>query len=215
MENQNDKLPKSSLEAEAMQDSAIAKVNKKVVIVTLAVIVLLGAAIGIYFWMHSAGEKKAAEAMGRADIEMNDSTQFSMYKKIADDGSYKANERAKLMVAIKYYNDGKYEEALKYLQNASVDSEVIETGALSLEGDCQANLGKLDEALKCYSRALDSANENPLLVPYVMLKQANIYHAQKAYDKELEIYTTMRKDYPSFLPDVEKYYERAKVAAGK
>lgn len=200
---------------EAVQDAGVAKVSKKILIwscVALAVVLVVA---GVGYWWHQNGTQKAAEAIGKADMEQNDSVRFEMYKKIADDGSFKANERAKLMTAIKYYNDGKYEDALKYLQDASVSSPVIQTGAYSLEGDCYANLGKLDDALKAFNKALGEADDNPQLVPFVLVKMANIYRAQKNYEKEYEVYSTLRTDYPGFVFDVDKYYERARVAAGK
>ena len=198
-----------------MRDNAIAKVNKKVIVACLVVLLAVLVGGGIWYWIHTSNVEKATEAMGEADIEMNDSLRAIAYKKIADDGSTAPNERAKLMVAINYYQDGKYKEALEYLDKASVNSELVEVGMWSLKGDCNANLGNLDEALNCFSKGLDEADGNPQLVAFLLRKEANIYRAQKKYDKELECYSTIRTDYPSYMPDVDKYYERAKTQAGK
>lgn len=215
MENKTPNQSETRLNIEATQDSAIAKVNKKVIYVSIiAILVVLGvAAIG--YWIYKSGNDKANEAIGKADIEQNDSIKMAMYKQLADDGSYAANERAKLVVATRYYSEGKYQEAINYLDKASVKSQIIQTGAYTLKGDCYANLDKLDEALKCYNDALDEADNNPQLVPFVLVKMANIYRAQKNYEKELGVYTTIRTDYPGFMNDIDKYYERAKAAAGK
>lgn len=214
MENK-EKLPQNVLEEQAMRDNAIARVNKKVIIICAVAFVAILVGAGIWYFVHQNNVAKANEALGEADIEMNDSIQLAKYKAIADAGSNKPNERARLMVAIKYYQAGKYKEALEYLDKASVDSEVISVGIESLKGDCNANLGNLDGALACYSSALDEADGNPQLVPFILMKQANVYRAQKKYDKEYECYSTIRTDYPGFMPDVEKYYERAKTEAGK
>lgn len=214
-QNKTEKQPMGLKEVEAVQDAGIARVNKKVVVWSLVAIVVILVIGGIVYWVHQSGSEKANEAIGKADIEQNDSIQFAMYKKIADDGSYKANERAKLMVAIHYYQDGKYKEALEYLDKASVDSKIIETGIYSLKGDCYANLDQLDQAAKCFNKALDEADDNPQLVPFILVKLANIYRAQKKYEQEYEVYSTLRTDYPGFIYDVDKYYERARVAAGK
>lgn len=215
MEQNKDIKPDSLPAVEAIQDKAIAGVNKKVIIWTLVIIAVILVAGGIFYWLHSAGTAKENEQIGAADVEQNDSIRFSMYKKLADEGSYKAADRAKLMVAAKYYQDGKYQEALKYLDGVKVSSPVIQTGVYSLQGDCYANLNKLDDALKSFNKALDEADDNEQLVPFVLVKIANIYRAQKNYEKEYECYTTLRTDYPGFLYDVDKYYERAKAAAGK
>lgn len=200
---------------EAVKDTAIAGFNKKIIIWSCVAIVVVLAVAGIMYWIHTSGTEKANEAMGTADIEQNDSLQFQMYKKIADDGNYDGNQRAKILVAAHYYEDGKYQEALNYLDKASMSSEIVEPGIQSLKGDCYANLGKLDDALKCYNKGLGAADDNPAIVPFLMVKLANIYREQKNYTKEYEIYSEIQTKYPQYMPDVEKYVERARVAAGK
>ena len=49
----------------------------------------------------------------------------------------------------------------------------------------------------------------------MLFKQANIYREQKNYEKEFECYSAIRTDYPAFMQDIDKYYERARQAAGK
>lgn len=198
-----------------MQDNAIARVNKKVIIWSLIAIAVLLIGGGIAYWVHTTRDKEGKEAIGAADIEQNDSTRFAMYKKIADGPSSTARDRARLMTAVKYYEDGKYQEAINYLDGTSVGSEIIQTGVYSLKGDCYANMDKLDDALACFNKALGEASDNPQLVPFILVKMANIYRAQKNYEKEYEVYSTLRTDYPGFMYDVDKYYERAKAAAGK
>lgn len=200
---------------EAVQGAGIARVNKKVIIWSLVAIVVVMAIAGGMYWSYYSGNKKANEAIGKADMEQNDSIRFEMYKKIADDGDYDANNRARVMVAGHYYEQGKYEEALKYLDKADLDGERVEAGICLLKGDCYANLNKLDEAINCYNEALKEANNNPAIMPYAMLKLANVYRAQKKYDKEYEEYLKIQSQYPSFMGDIDKYVERAKIQAGK
>ena len=215
MEKKQNSVPQNVMEEQAMRDNAIAKVNKKLIIGCVVAFVAILAGAGIWYWVHTANVEKANEAIGKADMELNDSVRNAMYKQIADDGSNAPNQRARIMTAINFYDQEKYQEALDYLDKVSVGSDVVTVGVSCLKGDCYVNLNKLDEALDCYSDALDQADGNPQLVPYVLLKEANIYRSQKKYDKEYKCYSAMRTDYPAFLPDVEKYYERAKIAAGK
>jgi tetratricopeptide (TPR) repeat protein len=215
MESNTHNNPVNLSSEQDLRDIEFAQKSKKVVtwsLIGIAIILVVG---GLIYWLHSNGEKSAAEAIGKADIEMNDSIKFQMYKKIADDGSYKANERAKLMVAIKYYQDGKYKEALEYLDKASVGSDLVQAGAYSLKGDCYANLNKLDDAINSFEKALSEVGDNSQVVPFILFKEANIYRAQKKYDKEFEVLGKIRQEYPSYINDIEKYYQRAKAAAGK
>lgn len=216
MENKEIKEPKGTAATVAGKDGeAAVRVNKKIVVWTLVVIAAILVIGGGIYWYHSVQVDKANEAIAKADVEINDSLRNVMYKKIADDGSTKANERAKLMVAINYYQNKKYNDAIKYLDDASIDSDIIEAGAYSLKGDCYANLKNMDEALKCFNKALDIADGNQALVPFLMVKIANIYREQKNYEKEYEVYEALRAEYPNYLYDVDKYLERAKTAAGK
>lgn len=215
MENNTNKEPMGMAGVEAVKDAGVARVNKKVIIWSLVAVAVILLAGGAVYWYHTAQVDKANEAIAKADVELNDSIRNVMYKQIADAGSTKSNERAKLMVAINYYEKGKYNDAIKYLDQASVDSDIIEAGVYSLKGDCYANLNNLDEALKSFNKALDVADGNPALVPFLMVKIANVYRAQKNFEKEYEIYLSLRTEYPNYLYDVDKYVERAKIAAGK
>lgn len=194
------------------------KVNKKAITiaaVVVAVIVVVGLAI---YLVRVNGSKKAAEAIAVADLEMNDSIALNQYMKAAELG-YKSGNRAKLNCAIALYKKGDYNKALEYLKDASIDSEIVDAGRLTLMGDCYANTGKLDEALDCYNKAISASDNNPQVAPFVLVKEANIYREQKKYDKEYEAYEKIFNNYPEYVMglnfDIRKYAERAKANAGK
>lgn len=215
MEKETNNAPQNVIDEQVDGGNAIAKVSKKTVITCVAVFLVILCGGLVWYFTHLNNVEKAQEAMGAADMEMNDSIKAVMYKDIADAGSTAPNQRAKILTATKYYEEGKYQEALNYLDQVSVDSDIVTVGVYCLKGDCNVNLKKYDEALECYADALDAANGNSQLTPYVLLKEANIYHEQKNYEKELECYSAIRTEYPAFMQDVDKYYERALQAAGK
>ena len=82
------------------------------------------------------------------------------------------------------------------------------------------NLDRLDQAVKAYKDAISKADKNPDIVPFVLIKLANIYREQKNYKAEYEAYKTILSDYPSYQyvqgqqTDIRKYMERARIAAG-
>lgn len=211
--NNSQETPKSGVAA--TEAAVAAPVNKKLIIWSAVAVVVVLAVAGIMYWSHYSGTKKANEAIAKADMEQNDSLKVEMYKKVAEAGDYDANNRARVMVAGHYYKEGKYQEALNYLEKANLDGERVEAGICLLKGDCYANLNKLDDAVNCFNEALKKANNNPAIMPYVMLKLANVYRAQKNYDKEYEQYLNIQSQYPTFMDDIDKYVERAKVQAGK
>ncbi len=194
------------------------KVNKKAII-TVAAIILAIVVIGlIWFFISSSASKKADEAIALADTELNDSIALDRYMEAAALGS-KSGNRAKLEAAIRLYQKGDYQKAISYLEDASTDSKVVEAGKYTLLGDCYVNLENYDKALSCYDKAISAADNNPQVVPFVLVKKANIYRAQGKYDEEYKAYQTIFDKYPEYANnlsfDIRKYAERAKAAAGK
>ena len=123
------------------------------------------------------------------------------------------------MAAIGLYNDGKYDEAIKYLKDYSAGDAIIGPAALSLLGDCYVNTDKLDDAIAAYKKAISKSGDNEYYTPLFMVKLAHIYHEQKKYADEADIYQQIVDKYPAYLQNsyfnIEKDLERAKQLAGK
>ena len=206
--------------AEGDELMAKAKANKGKLMGALVFCIVIVVAAFAWVFINQAGSSKADELVGKADVEVNDSIAMKLYQEAAEAG-HKSGNRAKLEVAIRYYNDGKYEDALKYLNDASASDEIVAAGIQSLKGDCYVNLERLDDAVKAYKAAISDADENPDIVPFVLIKLANIYRAQQNYKAEYEAYKTIIDEYPSYQfaqgqqTDLRKYMERARIAAGE
>ncbi len=214
MENPNQTAPENKGENVA----GIAKINKKGIITGAICVVALAAIAMIWYAINQNGARKADEAIALADIEQNDSIALQYYQDAAKLG-HKSGERAKLQSAIALYDKGEYEQALAYLKDASSDSEIVEAGRYSLMGDCYVNLKNYDEALSAYKKAISTADGNPQIVPFVLIKEANIYRAQQKYSDEYKAYSEIIDNYPQYWQnlrtDIRKYAERARVAAGE
>ncbi|MCM1316845.1 MAG: hypothetical protein NC241_01540 [Bacteroides sp.] len=195
-----------------------AKDNKKKIITVAVLVVAVAVAAIVWFLVNQNGAKDADEAIALADIEQNDTTALALYKDAAKLGHASGN-RAKLNAAIALYNDGKYQEALDYLKDASVNSDIVEAGQYSLMGDCYVNLKQNAEALKAFDKAISAADGNPQIVPFILVKKANIYRAEANYKDEAKAYETIIKDYPEYAQsrrfDIRAYAERAKAQAGE
>lgn len=198
---------------------AKAKANKGKLMGALVFAIVIVIAAFAWFFISQSGSKKADELAGKADVELNDSTALQLYKEAAEAG-HKSGNRAKLEVAMRLYRAADYEQALKYLNDADIDDKIVAAGAECLKGDCLVNLERYDEAVKAYKEAIDEADENPDIVPFALIKLANIYRAQKNYKAEYEAYKTILDEYPSYQfaqgqqTDIRKYMERARIAAG-
>ena len=141
------------------------------------------------------------------------------YKEVADKFSGKAANLAALSAAESFYNEGNYEEAVKYLKKFSSKDAVLDANAMVLTGDCYVNLKKYDDAISAYQQAVRKADGNSQIVPRVLLKEANVYDEQKKYDKALECYTIIKKDFPDYRlgngVDIDAYIARENARLGK
>lgn len=195
---------------------AKARANKKGIMLCVIVLLLvvIGTMIGLLVTQN--GSRKADELVAKADIAQNDSVAMALYADAAKAG-YKSGNRAKAEMAIRLYRDGKYEEAIKYLDDCSFSDDIANPGVYSLKGDCYANLEQYDKAISSYQKAISKANGNPEIVPMMLVKEANIYRVQGKYADEAKAYKTILDDYPKYAKsmriDLRKYYERAAAQA--
>lgn len=209
-------------DAQAEQD-VLSKVKKhKKNLIWASIVVAALCVIGlVWYFIAMSGATKADEMVALADTEVNDSIALAYYQQAAEMG-YKSGNRAGINAGIILYRQGKYQEAINDLSNASSKSSIIEAGRLSLIGDCYVNLNDYDRALSSFKKAYDAADKNPQIAPFILVKLANIYRQQGHFDDEYKCYTTIKNEYPEYLQtlserrtDLRKYLERAKVQAGK
>ncbi len=212
MENVNETQKQAP---ETQEVEANGKNNRKTIVnigIIVAALIIIGL---IWFAVDRNSSAKADEAIALADVEMNDSIALKYYMDAAELG-HKSGNRAKLHAAIALYQQGKYEDALKYLKGASVSSDIVEAGKYSLMGDCYVNLKNYDEALSSYNKAVSAADNNPQIVPFVLVKEANVYRAQKRYREEDNCYKKIISEYPAYASglrfDIKKYAERANAS---
>lgn len=197
---------------------AKARANKKTIIYGLitAFVILIG--VMIWLLVSQAGSRKADELVAKADAAMVDSVATDLYAKAAQAG-YKSGNRAAAEAGIRLYRDGKYEEAIKYLDDADIKDDIVAAGVYSLKGDCYVNLDKNADALKCYDKAIGTADGNTQLVPLFLVKKANVYRAEGDYAKEAAAYKELIDEYPEYVrasqTDIRKFYERAQAQAAK
>ena len=176
--------------------------NKKIIIWSLAGIVAVAAVILLYYYgIYVPNKKASSDAISKADIELamgNDSTALAQYMQVADEFSGAQADRAALQSAIILYQKGKFEEAVKYLDDASFDENLVAPAAASLKGDCYVNLNNLDKAISCYDKAIKSSNDNALYTPLFMLKKATVLNEQSKIADALAIYEAIQSKYPTF-----------------
>lgn len=175
--------------------------NKKIIMIAVGVILVIAAFVLSYLFIYKNPHvEKAFEAYNGVETQtLNDSVAADQYMEVANQYSGDvAGKLAALSAAEALYNQGRYEEAAEYLKKFSSKDDVLESNALVLAGDCYVNLQNYDEAINYYQKAVRKANNNPQIVPRVLLKEANVYDAQGNYGKALECYQQIKNNYPEF-----------------
>ncbi len=197
--------------------------NKKMIVWVVAAIVAIAAIIlGYVYLIQNPNMEKAKTEIAKADVDYTmgqDSIALNEYMAVADNYSNDASNRAGLNAAIILYKQGKYEDAIKYLNKFDAAGTIVGPASQALLGDCYVNLQKYDDAVKYFDKAISLAGENELYTPLFILKKATVLREQQKYAEEAELLQTIKDKYPNFIMgyqvDVDKYLERAKAQAGK
>lgn len=176
--------------------------NKKVIFWAVGAIAVVAAFVLSYLFIYRNPHiNRSFEAFNAVEITANgnDSLAAAEYKKVSEKyGSSDAGQLAALSAAETYYTMGKYKEAVALLEKTDISEPVLGSNALVLRGDCYVNLKEYDKALDSFKKAISVADQNPQIVPRVLLKEANVYDAKKNYAEALKCYEKIKSDYPQF-----------------
>ena len=114
---------------------------------------------------------------------------------IAD--KYSSTDAGKLAHAyagIIYYDEGKYEEAIRELKTFKAKEKMVAPSITRLIGDCYVELGQYDKAAKCFMDAAKAA-DNPVISPSCLIKAGHVYEELGQYDKALNAYKEIQDKY--------------------
>jgi tetratricopeptide (TPR) repeat protein len=164
-------------------------------------------------------ESEAQTAMFRAEIyfekdsfnlALNGKGEVEGFLSIIDNyGGTKSSNLAHYYAGICYLQTGKFQEAISQLDEYSGEDMLTTSMAMGAKGDALMEMNKTQEAIDQYIKAAGK-NENTFSSPMYLMKAAMAYEDMKNYDKALEIYTKIRKDFfqSSEGRDAEKYIAR-------
>ena len=111
-----------------------------------------------------------------------------------------------------YKNTGKYTEAIENLKKFSSKDKIISNVALGSMGDCYAELGNTDDAIKYYERAANNV-KNDFTSPLYLMRAGILLENKGEFKKALAIYERIEKEYTRTTEgqQIEKYITRVKV----
>ena len=136
---------------------------------------------------------------------------------IADQyGSTKAGNLAKFYAGVALLKQGKYQDALNYLQDYKSEDLILQGRAYALQGDANLELGKKAEAAELYEKAADYKG-NEFFSPQYLLKAGMAYELNNNYQAAVGVYDRIINNYVNApeVNDAKKYKARAELLAGK
>jgi predicted negative regulator of RcsB-dependent stress response len=197
--------------------------NRKNVSIAAVVIILI--AVGIYYYSNyykPGKEKKAHAALFTAERYFrSDSVNKALYGDgqelgvidVADQyGGTKAGNLAKYYAGRMLLTQGKYEEALSFLKDASFSDQFLAASSIILVGDCHSELGDYEKAAKTYMKAAKKRS-NDVTTPRALYKAALAYEASSNYGAALKALKQIQSDYYQAIPDDEITKYIAKIEA--
>lgn len=197
--------------------------NKKAIIgVIVGIVVIIAGYFAYENFVAKPNEQEAKEMMFMAEQYF---AQDSLNKAIYGDGanygfleiqdkygSTKAGNLASYYLGIAYLRSGQYEPAIQALEDFSSDDQIISCIALGAQGDAYMELGDKEKAASFYTKAADR-NENEFTAPIYLMKAGLAYEELGKFDKALNAYKRIKKDYKNTSEgtEIEKYIARAET----
>ncbi|MEI7676166.1 MAG: tetratricopeptide repeat protein [Bacteroidales bacterium] len=201
----------------------IEKYQKQIFIGLAVVVIAVSGGMAFKYAYLNPKEQKAEAALFKGEMYFQqDSFRLALngngvdyigFEGVIDDYDItKTANVAKFYAGICYKNLGNYEKAINYLKDFSSDDKMLKPAAITAIGDCQVELGNIEDAAASFVKAAKVAN-NDLLSPINLKKAGLAYENLKKFDKAIEVYTTIKEKYFNSpeAADIDKYIERAKL----
>ena len=145
-----------------------------------------------------------------------DGESYGFVDVVDDYSSTEAGNLSKYYAGICYLHKGEYETAIDYLKKFKSNDLILPGMALGAIGDAYMQLGEIGKAIDYYLDAA-SKNENDFNSPPFLVKAGWAYEINEEYEKALEVYNKIKKEYPKTREarDIDKYIARAKTHTGE
>ena len=230
MANKKQKEVLEQNEALNKSEEFILKYKKTIIIAVVALLAIIAGIFVYKAYVSGPREDKASTALGRGqqyfdadqyDKALNgDGANFAGFLKIASDySSTDAGNLANLYAGLCYANLGKWEEAVKYLdQYSPADDAVVSPAAVAALGNAYAHVNQLDKAVSALKKAADMADSKGLdgvnnsIAPTFRLQAAEILESQGKKEEALKMYQEIKSKYVNSAlvqsQEIDKYIER-------
>ena len=137
-------------------------------------------------------------------------------KSVSDNYAGKAGNVASLMTGTALLRQGKYDEAIEYLQKFSASDLLVQARAYCLLGDAYMEKNNADEAISFYTKAAEY-KPNKYFTPGYLLKLGVAQEKAKQYKEAVATYTKIVDEYPQAVEvnNAKKYRSQIEELAGE
>ncbi len=141
-----------------------------------------------------------------------DGNNYGFIDIIDEYGATPSGNLAEYYAGICYLRLGKNEEAIDYLNDYSADDVMTSVTATGAMGDAYVQLGENSKGADYYIKAAN-LYVNKFTTPIYLMKAAQVYYSEGNYDKALELYKRIEKEFPDSREyrEVEKYIARTEA----
>ncbi|MCX8081013.1 MAG: tetratricopeptide repeat protein [Bacteroidia bacterium] len=170
------------------------------------------------FWAQQYFEKDSFQvALKGGKMVLSADGQKSMmgFEQIMDEYSLtKTGKLAAYYAGVCHLRLGNFERAIECLKKYSLNDEFVGPMAIGLCGDASMELGKTDDAIAYYLKAADK-KRNDFTSPFFLKKAAFACELKKDYNRALELYEQIEKEYygTEIGKEIEKEIARVKTLA--
>ena len=191
------------------------------IIITSAILVLVGGYFAYKYWYVAGEEARARTEMFKAeDYFSKDSLNKAIngdgvamgFLQIVDEFSITpSGNLAEYYLGICYLKQGQFENAILHLQEFDSSDQIIGPQATGAIGDANLELGRTDDAITYYLKAAEQ-NTNFFTTP-IFLKKAAMANEEKAnYADAIKIYQRIKNEFSESTEgkEIDKYMSRAK-----
>ncbi len=196
--------------------------KKSLMLITTAIVVLVGGYFAYKFWYVAGEEETAQKAMFRAeqyfekdslDKAINGDGTYDGFLQIVDNyGITPSGNLAEYYLGVCYLKKGQFEDAIEHLKAFDGDDLISPAMATGAIGDAYMELNNVEEAIAYYLKAAEQ-NANKFTTP-IFLKKAAMANEEKGnYADAVKLYERIKTEYSetSDGKEMEKYIARAKA----
>lgn len=196
--------------------------QKSLTIIVVAIAIIVGGYLGYKKLYLAPAENETQKQMFVAEqyfekdsfnlALQGDGSNLGFLDIIDEYGITKSANLAHYYAGISYLHLGKFENAIEYLKKFDVNDKLVSSVALGAIGDAYVELGQLDEGTDFYLKAADN-NENDFTSAIYLMKAGLVYEKQGNYNKALEVYQKIKRDFPQSdeARDIGKYITEVKI----